>query len=78
MKQTTLEPLTPECDLPSFDVRATSLSTLDYLRQKKKNKSSLPNVPHQEPPRTPSKYQSPPSQPCGSFLSVGSLFANGP
>lgn len=29
--------------------------TLDYLRQKKKNQSSLPNVPHQEPPRTPGK-----------------------
>lgn len=38
------------------------VSTLDYLRQKKKNKSSLPNVPHQELPRTPGKYKSPPSQ----------------
>ncbi|KAJ6420811.1 hypothetical protein OIU84_028223 [Salix udensis] len=32
MKQTTFEPLTPECDLPSFDAdsrfKATSLSTL--------------------------------------------------
>lgn len=45
------------------------VSTLDYLRQKKK--SSLPNVPHQEPPRTPGKYKSPPSQPCGSFLHLG-------
>ncbi|KAJ9546796.1 hypothetical protein OSB04_019339 [Centaurea solstitialis] len=61
----------PDCEESERDRECNPLkvSTLDYLRQKKK--SSLPNVPHQEPPRTPGKYKSPPSQPCGSFLHLG-------